>query len=43
MRLIKMPLKERIELGKQTRKRINNNFTLEQMVEKYNNLYSSCD
>ena len=42
MRLIKMPSKDRMELGDKARLRIINNFTLNHMVEKYNNIYDSC-
>jgi len=43
MGLINMPLKGRKKLGENARLRIKNNFSLSLMVEKYNNLYSSCD
>ena len=43
MGLINMPLKDRKKLGENARLRIKNNFSLSLMVEKYNNLYSSCD
>jgi len=43
IKLIKMPLNHRMELGKQARKRIYNNFSIERMTEKYYNLYRSFD
>jgi len=41
MRLIKMSSKDRMQLGNNARLRIENNFSLGLMVEKYNNLYNS--